>query len=144
MNIGNEIQRIRKEHCLTQEEFGSIFHVTRQAVSHWENGKTYPDLQTLVEISSRFGISLDALLKEDAKLVQTIDRERAAGNLRREKALIDMFTGAGTGIVASCLFSPPSTPRTLMILTGFIMIIVGWFKKAKYDQKVLSCIEKGG
>ena len=143
MNIGNEIQKIRKEQCLTQEEFGGIFHVTRQAVSLWENGKTYPDLQILVEISSRFGISLDALLKEDTNLVQTIDQERAAGNLRREKALIDMFTGAGTGIVASCLFSPPSTPRTLMILTGFIMIIMGWYKKAKYDQKVLSCIEKG-
>lgn len=143
MNIGNEIQKIRKEQCLTQEEFGGIFHVTRQAVSLWENGKTYPDLQTLVEISSRFGISLDALLKEDTNLVQTIDQERAAGNLRREKARIDMFTGAGTGIVASCLFSPPSTPRTLMILTGFIMIIMGWYKKAKYDQKVLSCIEKG-
>ena len=143
MNIGNESQRLRKEQGLTQEEFGGIFHVTRQAVSLWENGKTYPDLQTLVEISSRFGISLDALLNEDAMLVQTIDLESAAGTLRREKALIDMFTGAGTGIVASCLFSPPSTPRTLMILTGFIMIIVGWYKKAKYDQKVLSCIEKG-
>lgn len=142
MNIGNEIQRIRKELCLTQEEFGSIFHVTRQAVSLWENGKTYPDLQTLVEISSRFGISLDALLKEDARLVQTIDRERAAGTLRREKARIDMFTGAGTGIVASCLFSPQSAVRTMMILTGFIMISVGWYKKAKYDQRVISIIEK--
>ena len=142
MNIGNEIQRIRKEQCLTQEEFGSIFHVTRQAVSHWENGKTYPDLQILVEISSRFGISLDALLKEDSKMVRAIDQERAAGAIRREKALIDMFTGAGTGIVASCLFSPQSALRTLMILMGFIMISVGWYKKTKYDQRVISIIEK--
>ena len=142
MNIGNEIQRIRKEKCLTQEEFGGLFHVTRQAVSHWENGKTYPDLQTLVDISSRFGISLDALLKEDSKMVQVIDQERAAGAIRREKALIDMFTGAGTGIVASCLFSPQSALRTMMILMGFIMISVGWYKKAKYDQRVISIIEK--
>ncbi len=142
MNIGNEIQRIRKEHSLTQEEFGGIFHVTRQAVSHWENGKTYPDLQILVEISSRFGISLDALLKEDSKMVRAIDQERAAGAIRREKALIDMFTGAGTGIVASCLFSPQSALRTLMILMGFIMISVGWYKKTKYDQRVISIIEK--
>lgn len=142
MNIGNEIQRIRKEHCMTQEEFGGIFHVTRQAVSNWENGKTYPDLQLLVEISNHFDISLDALLKEDTKMVQAIDRERAAGTIRHEKAVIDMFTGAGTGIVASCLFSPQSAVRTMMILTGFIMIIVGWYKKAKYDQKVISCIEK--
>jgi len=95
-----------------------------------------------VEISSRFGISLDALLKEDSKMVQAIDQERAAGAIRREKALIDMFTGAGTGIVASCLFSPRSALRTLMILVGFIMISVGWYKKAKYDQRVISIIEK--
>ena len=143
MNIGNEILKIRKDKNLTQEEFGSIFHVTRQAVSNWENEKTYPDLQILVEISSRFGISLDALLKEDSKMVRAIDRERAAGEIRREKTLIDMFTGAGTGIVASCLLSPQSPMRTMMILTGFIMIGVGWYKKAKYDQRVISIIEKG-
>ena len=143
MNIGNEILKIRKDKNLTQEEFGSIFHVTRQAVSNWENGKTYPDLQILVEISSRFGISLDALLKEDSKMVRAIDRERATGAIRREKTLIDMFTGAGTVIVASCLLSPQSPMRTMMILTGFIMIGVGWYKKAKYDQRVISIIEKG-
>ncbi|MBE5811377.1 MAG: helix-turn-helix transcriptional regulator [Clostridiales bacterium] len=37
MNIGTEIQKIRKARGMTQEEFGGIFHVTRQAVSHWEN-----------------------------------------------------------------------------------------------------------
>ena len=42
MNIGNEIQKIRKEQCLTQEEFGGIFHVTRQAVSLWENERPIP------------------------------------------------------------------------------------------------------
>ena len=48
MNIGNQILNIRKEKQLTQEEFGRLFHVTRQTVSNWENGKSYPDLQILV------------------------------------------------------------------------------------------------
>ena len=143
MNIGNEIQKIRNEQNMTQEEFGGLFHVTRQAVSNWENGKTYPDLQILVEISNRFGISLDSILKEDATMVQTIDREREAGTIKREKTLIDMFTGAGTGIMASCLFSPSSARRTVMIVIGLVMICTGWYKKAKYDQKVLQYIEKG-
>lgn len=38
MNIGNQILNIREEKKLTQEEFGMLFHVTRQTVSNWENG----------------------------------------------------------------------------------------------------------
>ena len=53
MNIGNQILSIRKEKQLTQEEFGKLFHVTRQTVSNWENGKSYPDLQVLVDISNQ-------------------------------------------------------------------------------------------
>ena len=79
MGIGNQIMSIRRERQLTQEQFGSLFHVTRQTVSNWENGKSYPDLQLLVAISDQFGISLDTLLKEDTKMVKAIDRERGLG-----------------------------------------------------------------
>lgn len=54
MNIGNQILSIRKENQLTQEEFGKLFYVTRQTVSNWENGKSYPELQILVSISDQF------------------------------------------------------------------------------------------
>ena len=64
MNIGQRIADIRKENNLTQEEFGDIFHVTRQTVSNWETEKNYPDLKILVDISDHFQISLDQLLKE--------------------------------------------------------------------------------
>ena len=37
MEIGKQIQNIRKEHNLSQEQFGKMFHVTRQTVSNWEN-----------------------------------------------------------------------------------------------------------
>lgn len=85
MSIGNQIMSIRRERQLTQEQFGSLFHVTRQTVSNWENGKSYPDLQLLVAISDQFGISLDTLLKEDTKMVKAIDRERGLGVAKREK-----------------------------------------------------------
>ena len=79
MNIGNQISAIRKEHQLTHEKFGELFHVTRQTVSNWENEKSYPDLKILIEISNRFEISLDQLLKEDDKIVQAMDAERMLG-----------------------------------------------------------------
>ena len=39
MEIGKQIQKIRKENNLSQEQFGKSFHVTRQTVSNWENKK---------------------------------------------------------------------------------------------------------
>lgn len=76
-------------------------------------------------------------------MVQTIDRERTLGIFKQEKGIIDMFTGAGTGIIVSCLFSPDSTKRSMMIVLGFAMLCVGWYKKAKHDRKMISYIEKG-
>ena len=57
-------------------------------------------------MSNQFDISLDTLLKEDSKMVQSMDKERAMGIIKHEKSIVDFFTGAGTGIAVSCLFSP--------------------------------------
>ncbi|MCM1181597.1 MAG: helix-turn-helix domain-containing protein [Clostridium sp.] len=76
MKIGESIFNIRKEQDMTQEEFASIFAVTRQTVSNWEKEKSYPDLQTLVDMSDRFEVSLDSMLKENADMVKKMDRER--------------------------------------------------------------------
>ena len=130
MSIGKRIMSIRKERQLTQEQFGSLFHVTRQTVSNWENGKSYPDLQLLVAISDHFGVSLDMMLKEDTDMVKTIDRERAA--------VSRFFTGAGTGLIASCVVSPVSATRTVIFIVGFLMIIVGWWKQSRWEDKMLS------
>ena len=96
MNIGQQIYRIRKEVNLTQEEFGDLFHVTRQTVSNWENEKSYPDLELLVKMSDMFDISLDALLKGDSKMVKTIDQERRIGMINYKNGsgfLPDMSVG---------------------------------------------------
>ena len=142
MDIGKQISNIRKEHQLTQEEFGGLFHVTRQTVSNWENRKSFPDLQILVEISNEFDISLDTLLKGDSKMIKEMDKERVMGMFKREQSITDFFTGAGTGIVVSCLFSPNSAIRTTAILVGLSMIGIGWYRKAIYDKKVIQFLNE--
>ena len=142
MNLGNQILNIRKEQQLTQEEFGRLFHVTRQTVSNWENEKSYPDLQVLVDMSDRFKISLDILLKEDSKMVRAIDKERILGTVKREKSIIDFFTGVGTGLITSCLFSPNSTIRTVVIFVRLLMIGIGWYRKSRCDKKVFEYMEE--
>lgn len=141
MNLGSQILNIRQEKQLTQEEFGQLFHVTRQTVSNWENGRSYPELQILVNMSEQFDISLDTLLKEDSQMVKSIDKERAMGTIKREKSIIEWFTGAGTGLIISCLFSPISWRRTAVIIVGLIMIVIGWYKRAKYDEEVFQYVK---
>ena len=59
-------------------------------------------------------------------------------NIRKE----NFFTGAGTGIVASCLFSPDSSIRTTAIIVGIIMIGIGWYKKSKNDKKIFQYMKE--
>ncbi|WP_405317079.1 helix-turn-helix transcriptional regulator [Faecalibacillus faecis] len=56
MSIGNKIYILRKKYKMSQEQFASLFFVTRQTVSNWENEKNFPDLQILIKISNQFNI----------------------------------------------------------------------------------------
>lgn len=142
MSIGKSIYEIRTEKELSQEEFGELFHVTRQTVSNWEREKSYPDLETIIGISDRFEISLDQLLKEDRHMVKTMDKERLHGTyVKKQHAIIDFFTGSGTGIVISCLFALDSPRRTIAFGVGVAMILIGWLKKSKCDKAVIGYLE---
>ena len=62
------INELRKKNNLSQDGFANLFHVSRQTVSSWENGKSYPDVEMLIKISQHFGISVDDLVKNEMQL----------------------------------------------------------------------------
>ncbi len=69
MEFNTELQRLRKERGLSQEELGEKLGVSRQTISKWENGSAYPDMLNLMTISEFFGVTADELIngkKEDA------------------------------------------------------------------------------
>ena len=57
-----KLAQLRKQNNLTQQKLGDILNVSYQTISKWENGVVYPDISMLPQISSFFGISVDALL----------------------------------------------------------------------------------
>jgi len=70
LDIGDRIKEQRLNRSWTQEKLASSLNVSRSAVSGWEVGRNYPDLETIVLISDLFEISLDKLLREDTSMVK--------------------------------------------------------------------------
>lgn len=62
MTLGQRIQEYRKAAGLSQEALGEELGVSRQAVSKWESDGGVPELDTLIAMSRRFGVTLGALL----------------------------------------------------------------------------------
>ena len=70
MELNEQIKKYRTEKNISQEELAEKIFVTRQSISNWENGKTYPDIHSLLLLSSLFGISLDQLVKGDIEIMK--------------------------------------------------------------------------
>ena len=60
--IGQFIKELRKEKNISQNELSEEIHVTRQAISAWENGKAVPDSDVLLILSSYFNVSINEIL----------------------------------------------------------------------------------
>jgi len=65
MNISKQLKNYRKEFNISQEQLAEVIHVSRQTISNWENGRSYPDIQSLILLSEYFKVSLDELVKGD-------------------------------------------------------------------------------
>lgn len=67
MEISKQIKKYRLELKLSQESLAEKVFVTRQTISNWENGRNYPDINSIVLLSTIFDISLDILVKGDVE-----------------------------------------------------------------------------
>lgn len=75
MELHAQIKKYRAELGLSQEELAEQVYVTRQTVSNWENGKSYPDIHSLLLLSNLFHVSLDQLVKGDLETMKKIVNE---------------------------------------------------------------------
>lgn len=64
MKFNEKLMSIRKMKGLSQEELGMELQVSRQTISKWESGQSYPDFQRLVMLSDFFNMTLDELVKD--------------------------------------------------------------------------------
>jgi len=72
MNIGKNIQELRKQENITQEELAAQLGVTAAAVSKWENSYTLPDIMMLCALADHFGVTTDELLGRTAAVKDAV------------------------------------------------------------------------
>ena len=106
MEFHEKLQELRKNKGLTQEELAEALYVSRTAISKWESGRGYPNIDSLKEISQYFSVSIDDLLSGE-KLLSIAEKENKS-NIRH---MCDLLFGMADICFLSLIFLP-LYPRT--------------------------------
>ncbi len=95
MSFGENLQFLRKQKEITQEQLAEQLEVSRQSVSKWESGTSYPEMDKLLQICSMFQCNMDTLMQGD---VSSDFAEDVCGYDRFQNRFIKMIT-AGVGLI---------------------------------------------
>lgn len=147
-DFGKFISSLRKEKCLTQKELADKLGVTDKAVSCWENGKNYPDIEIFESLGNELGVSISELIA-CRKIQKTDDAELVTAKayideINRTKALKNKFISLFMFlliIVLIILFLPTSFKtyddggtKEIQSLT---YKVVKWNKVLDFDNNII-------
>lgn len=97
MTFSQQLTRLRKAHHLTQAQLADKLHLSRQAISKWENGESQPDLDTLAVLCDIFQVSADELLNE------TPPAPAPAAVIGLKQILLLLLTFCASMLILGCL-----------------------------------------
>lgn len=86
MRIADKIKNARMQKGYTQEQAAENLLVSRQTISNWENGRSLPDIISIIKMSELYELSLDEMMKGDKALLKKVERD--VGAVKAEKKLI--------------------------------------------------------
>lgn len=75
MKFGENLKRIRKDKKMSQEELAEKVNVSRQAVSKWETGEAYPEMNNILELCKIFNCKINDLVHTDMEDVSSLDKD---------------------------------------------------------------------
>lgn len=107
MEFGEKLQQLRKNKGLTQEELANAVYVSRTAVSKWESGRGYPNIDSLRQLSKLFSISIDVLLSGD-ELLTIAEKD----SKEKENLFLNLIFGLLDISAALFLFMPVFAQKT--------------------------------
>ncbi len=132
MMLKDRLKEAREAHDLSQVALADQLHVTRQAVSKWENGKAVPGIDILTELSRLYGMSLDQLIRGEE--VEQNPAGSAADAGKEEQKWI-------SGWEQCALLAAGSLVASMVPFIGMLFPIgVYYYKRGKYLFLCLLCV----
>ena len=119
MSFNDKLQKLRKEKKYSQEELADMLDVTRQSVSKWESGQTYPEMDKLLAICKIFNCSLDELTNDEIKEIAQDKKNNFNSLIDSSLDFINktykMFSNMKFKDILKCLFT--------MFIVGIILLL---------------------
>jgi transcriptional regulator with XRE-family HTH domain len=124
--FSDNLKKIRKEHNLSQEELAEELGVSRQAISKWESGSAYPEMDKIIALCDKFNLNIDDLLHKNIKEVKGEEESKKKINnfvddfLKYITNTINMFSNMTFKSKIKCLFE-----QAIIIFVLFLVSVVG-------------------
>lgn len=129
MEFPEQLKANRQRIGLSQEDLAQRIYVSRQTISNWETGKTYPDISSLLLLSNLFGVSVDELLKGDVVSMEDKIRNdsRTLGHLGWAMLgfIVAALVSGGVAIVVRDV--GPMTQDDISVASTISLILAGVF-----------------
>lgn len=129
--FSENLKKIRKEQGLSQEELADQLGVSRQAISKWESGQAYPEMDKIIALCNKFNVNIDDLLHNDIKEVKGEEESKKKINSTVEGFLkyitnsINMFSSMTFKSKIKCLFEQFIIAGILFLLSVTIVGVLG-------------------
>ena len=123
MEIGTKLKSARKKCGLTQEKAAEAVGVSRQTISNWENEKSYPDIVSVIRLSSLYSVSLDELLKGDEDMIEHL--EESTNVVNSNKKLIAAALANILLLIVFVIFSGVIPENRFFLVGIFALSIIG-------------------
>ncbi len=124
--LAENLKKIRKDHNLSQEQLAEELKVSRQAISKWESGNTYPEMDKILQICNRFNLDINDLLNNDIREIKSEQQTKNNINKYIDDFLnfisktFNMFLSFNTKTKLKCLFEQAIIIALLLITFGII------------------------
>lgn len=130
MTLGEKIQKLRKQHGLSQEALAEKVTVTRQTISKWELGQSTPDLDFIAQLSDIFNVSSDYLIKDEMVEPDEPLYKRRSYRLSEKGKRIILVIVSAAALMACCVCLICDyfiSERLSWSLIATVSIVAAWF-----------------
>ena len=132
LNIGTKIRELRRRDKRTQEALADALGVTSQAVSRWESGGSYPDMELIPSIAHYFDISIDELFGYDNERTKAIDTLVSMINeMNFKNNGVDINIDECIAIARNAMIEYPGNEKIMLCLAS-VLFNAGYVRYGEY------------